>query len=61
MGENRFFERIDEIEDIGILSELVCREYGLGDYLDTNLGCYLEYKMQYVYLILLMKLLWAMI
>ena len=37
MSENRFFDRIDKIEDIGILSELACKEYGLGDYLDTKI------------------------
>ena len=37
MSEDRFLDRIDKIEDIGILSELVCREYNLGDYLDTKI------------------------
>ena len=37
MSSNRFFDRIDNIEDIGILSDLVCKEYNLGDYIDTNI------------------------
>lgn len=31
----RFYDRIDEIEDINILSGLVCTEYNLGDLIDT--------------------------
>ena len=30
-------DRIDKIEDIGILSRQVCKEYKLGDYLDTKI------------------------
>lgn len=37
MSDNRFFDRIDEIEDIGILSEQVCKEYNLGNYIDTSI------------------------
>lgn len=37
MNDKRFYERIDQIEDIGILSELVCKEYNIGDYLGTKL------------------------
>ncbi len=37
MSDNRFFERIDKIEDIGILSKQVCKEYNLGDYIDTSI------------------------
>lgn len=36
MSENRFFDRIDKIDDIGRLSKLACREYSLGDYIDTT-------------------------
>lgn len=31
----RYYNRIDEIEDINILSNLVCKEYKLGDLIDT--------------------------
>ena len=37
MIENRFYDRIDKIDDIGKLSELACREYNLGDYIDTSI------------------------
>jgi len=37
MNQNRFFERIDKIDDIGDLSKLVCKEYKLGDYINTKL------------------------
>ena len=37
MDDNRFYERIDQIDDIGILSEIVCKEYNLGNYLATEL------------------------
>ena len=37
MSDNRFFDRIDKIEDIGILSEQVCKKYNLGDYIDTSI------------------------
>ncbi len=37
MNSDRFSNRIDEIEEIGILSDLVCKEYNLGDYIDTNI------------------------
>lgn len=37
MSDNRFFNRIDKIEDIGILSQKVCKEYKLGYYLDTKI------------------------
>lgn len=37
MDKDRFFDRIDKIEDIGILSEQVCKEYNLGDYIDTSI------------------------
>lgn len=33
--ENRYYSRIDEIEDINILSTLVCKEYQLGNLIDT--------------------------
>lgn len=29
---SRYYSRIDEIDDIGILSDLVCKEYNLGNY-----------------------------
>ncbi len=32
---SRYYSRIDEIDDIGILSDLVCKEYNLGNYQDT--------------------------
>ena len=35
MVNNRFYERIDKIEDINILSTLVCKEYKLGELIDT--------------------------
>lgn len=35
MVNNRFYERIDKIEDINILSTLVCKEYKLGKLIDT--------------------------
>ena len=31
----RFYNRIDKIEDINIISKLVCKEYSLGDLIDT--------------------------
>lgn len=31
----RYYSRIDDIEDINILSNLVCKEYKLGDLIDT--------------------------
>lgn len=37
MINNRFFDRIDKIDDIGILSKKVCKEYNLGEYLDTRI------------------------
>lgn len=37
MDKDRFFDRIDKIEDIGILSKQVCKEYNLGDYIDTSI------------------------
>ncbi len=37
MEDTRFYERIDKIEDIGILSELVCKEYNIGNYEETKL------------------------
>ena len=37
MDDKRFYERIDKIEDIGILSELVCKEYNIGNYEETKL------------------------
>ena len=37
MKENRFYDRIDPISNIDALSELVCREYNLGDYTKTNI------------------------
>lgn len=35
MISNRFYERIDKIDDINILSELVCKEYKIGNLIDT--------------------------
>ena len=35
MVNNRFYDRIDKIEDINILSSLVCKEYKLGNLQDT--------------------------
>lgn len=35
MKNDRYYSRIDKIEDIGILSKLVCEEYNLGMYQDT--------------------------
>lgn len=32
---NRYYSRIDKIEDVSILSNLVCKEYNLGIYKDT--------------------------
>ncbi len=32
----RYYERIDDIEDINILSDLVCKEYNLGNIKDTS-------------------------
>ena len=34
---DRYYNRIDEIEDINILSDLVCKEYNLGILKDTLL------------------------
>lgn len=33
---NRFFERIDKIDDINILSAQVCKEYRLGNLIETK-------------------------
>lgn len=35
MRNNRYYSRIDEIDDISNLSKLVCKEYSLGAYYDT--------------------------
>lgn len=35
MKNSRYYSRIDEIDDISNLSKLVCKEYSLGQYLDT--------------------------
>lgn len=35
MENDRYYNRIDKIEDISILSRLVCDEYNLGEYKDT--------------------------
>ena len=36
MNKNmRYYERIDEISDINILSSLVAKEYGFGSVIDT--------------------------
>ncbi len=37
MNEKRFYDRIDYIDNIDILSKLVCKEYNLGDYLSTKI------------------------
>lgn len=35
LKNDRYYSRIDEIENINIISELVCREYNLGILKDT--------------------------
>lgn len=37
MKNSRYFDRIDYIENIDILSEMVCKEYQLGNYIDTKI------------------------
>ena len=37
MNNNRYFDRIDYIENIDILSEMVCKEYKLGNFKDTKI------------------------
>ena len=37
MDEKRFYNRIDYIDNIDILSKLACKEYDLGDYLNTKI------------------------